>query len=757
MSRVSDRQKIEGPRAVRTRRSWRWWNTLGTLVLLSVAAVPAFGARSVAQKKQAARTEFDTAENLRDALNAKPAAQRRERDYTRVIDAYRKVYYTSPTSSKADPAVFAVAELLVEEGRAFKNQRALHEAIGQYEFLRKEYPGSKFRVQSLFTIAQIYQDDLGDNDQARETLQEFLKHYPHSELSDDARQALKDLDDEAAAQAKKKGNDSHASELADERKPDLKSAEVKSGDLKKVELKPEESDPDPAVPESHHGNSLVTGVRHWSTPDYTRIAVDLENEVKWDSGRIPHPDRIYFDLKDTRLSSVLKGKTFDVDDGFLKKIRIAQFAPGLTRVVLEVGDDVSEYSAFLLPNPYRLVIDIHGKRPATLVAKAASPKPDVAERPVETPANTPEKPATKEVATARTETPKEASKPDVDKPESKEQAAKGPGLKPAESKTTDSTTAQSRPASAEAKPKSTETARKIDDESAVPTVTAKVSPPVVRDETASAHKKHSVSEKMTEAKVREAQPTSDGDRSLIRALGLKIGRIVIDAGHGGHDTGTIGPDGVREKDVVLDVALKLGKLLEDRLGAEVVYTREDDTFIPLETRTAIANQQQADLFISIHANSSNDPTARGVETYYLNFTSSRDALEVAARENAVSEKSIHELQDLVKKIALKEKIEESRELAVDVQSSLHTGLAAKSPAIRDRGVKKAPFIVLIGANMPSILAEISFISNPTDEHKLETSEYRQKIADSLYKGIAKYVGGLSGIKVAAKMSNEPGD
>ena len=144
-------------------------------------------------------------------------------------------------------------------------------------------------------------------------------------------------------------------------------------------------------------------------------------------------------------------------------------------------------------------------------------------------------------------------------------------------------------------------------------------------------------------------------------------------------------------------------------------------FIPLETRTAIANQQQADLFISVHANSSHDPSARGVETYYLNFTSSRDALEVAARENAVSEKSIHELQDLVKKIALKEKIEESREFAIDVQTSLHGSLAAKTPAIRDRGVKKAPFIVLIGANMPSILAEISFISNPTDEKKLQDS------------------------------------
>jgi N-acetylmuramoyl-L-alanine amidase len=256
--------------------------------------------------------------------------------------------------------------------------------------------------------------------------------------------------------------------------------------------------------------------------------------------------------------------------------------------------------------------------------------------------------------------------------------------------------------------------------------------------------------------IHEARPTASGNRSLIRALGLKIGKIVIDPGHGGHDTGTIGPEGLEEKDLVLDVGRRLGKMLETRLGAEVVYTRKDDTFIPLETRTAVANQARADLFVSIHANSSHDPSARGVETYYLNFTSSPEALEVAARENAVSEKSVYELQDLVKKIALKEKIEESREFAGDVQQSLHSGLATKSPGIRDRGVKKAPFIVLIGANMPSILAEISFVSNPGDEHRLETGEYRQRIAESLYRGIAKYANGLSGVKVASKMDKAAG-
>ena len=253
--------------------------------------------------------------------------------------------------------------------------------------------------------------------------------------------------------------------------------------------------------------------------------------------------------------------------------------------------------------------------------------------------------------------------------------------------------------------------------------------------------------------ARAAVPTADGQTSLVRALGLKIGRIVIDAGHGGHDSGTLGVDGLEEKDVVLDVALRLGKILHDRLGAEIIYTRSDDTFIPLETRTAIANKAQADLFLSIHANSSSDASARGVETYYLNFTSSPDALETAARENAVSDQSIHQLSDLVKKIALQEKIDESREFASDVEASLYGGLQKGNAGLKNRGVKKAPFVVLIGANMPSILAEISFVTNPKDAGQLRQPEYRQRVAESLYKGVAKYAGGLSGTRPSTERAS----
>jgi N-acetylmuramoyl-L-alanine amidase len=238
----------------------------------------------------------------------------------------------------------------------------------------------------------------------------------------------------------------------------------------------------------------------------------------------------------------------------------------------------------------------------------------------------------------------------------------------------------------------------------------------------------------------------DGQQSLTRELGLKISRIVIDAGHGGHDTGTIGPHGLMEKDLCLDVALRLGKLIDQKMpGAEVIYTRKDDTFIPLGDLTAIANEAKADLFISIHANSSHDPDARGIETYYLNFSSSPDAVETAARENATSQESVHDLQDLIRQIARNDKIEESKELAGDIQDSLTQRLQLVSRDERNRGVKKAPFVVLIGADMPSILSEISFVSNPSDEKLLRKTDQRQRIADGLMRGITSYLDSLNSL------------
>ena len=763
---------------------------------------------------------------MREALNGRPLGQRTRHEYQRVIDSYRSVYFGSPTSSKADPSVVATAELMVEMGRRFDDNKILRGAIEQYHFLRKEYPGSKYRFDALFTIGEIYKDDLNDPGEARKTFDDFLHRYPHNRLAGDAHAAVKAID----AEAQDKEKQQSAQKTARKQPPPKgNSANPSGGKIGAVD-ETDSANAGEASAVRHSEFPRVTGVRHWSTPDYTRVAIDVEQEVTFDSRRISHPDRIFFDLRNTQLASTLVGKTFDVDDGFLKKIRVAEYKPGRTRIVLEV-DDLASYDAFLLPDPYRLIIDIHGKdnhgknvhgepnRPFP-AADAGSADADVAltastesdeDRGDAAPSSGEPKTDGQNVQTRAQSLSQPRLPPrygtqasDKQRPVKRQSEKQSAGLVEMDLPPQDA-------GSDEKPPDSTNPANNIgviktevgvkgsnrkipktivEADDRAPTTIAKLKtekiqpeePPDTQSKSPSSarrKKAHAASDADDGSalhldnrrldsrhlenepaergfETREARPTASGDRSLTRALGLKIGKIVIDAGHGGHDTGTIGPNGLLEKDVVLDVAKRLGRLLESRLGAEVVYTRRDDTFIPLETRTAIANRERADLFISIHANSSHDADARGVETYYLNFTSNPEALEVAARENAVSEKSIHELQDLVKKIAMKEKIDESREFAGDVQDSLYGGLSLNNAGIRNRGIKKAPFIVLIGANMPSILAEISFVSNPTDERKLETSEHRQRIAESLYRGVSRYVNGLSGVKVASKIDKGEG-
>jgi N-acetylmuramoyl-L-alanine amidase len=222
-------------------------------------------------------------------------------------------------------------------------------------------------------------------------------------------------------------------------------------------------------------------------------------------------------------------------------------------------------------------------------------------------------------------------------------------------------------------------------------------------------------------------------------LGLKIGRIVLDPGHGGRDTGTIGPSGLLEKDLVLQVAKELQKLLEEKLGAQVILTRSDDSFVSLEERTVIANQQQADLFVSIHANSSTVRSVSGVETYFLDFARTDSAREVAARENATSDRNIRDLQDLIQKIALADKLQESRELASNIQKNLYGAVRKMIPTAQNRGVRSAPFIVLIGAHMPSVLAELAFISNPRDEKLLKKEANQQSLAEALFQGVEGYM------------------
>lgn len=660
-------------------------------------------------RKTQARAEFEKAEDLRLRLEAQPQVTRRPADYLAAIRGYQRALHLGPATTVAPESLAAAARMWSEMAAAFGGRQYAANAAERYRFLIKEYPKSKL-------VAE-----------ARDKLP-ALESAPPSAFR---------AEKQDAGKAREKA---------------VRSASSESPATGKAVLEAPVPPPDQREPGRI---AQVTSIRHWATPNYTRVVIELDAPVEYQAGRITNPDRIFFDLHGAHISAALRHQTISGDDNLLKRVRMAQNQSGIARIVLEVGQ-IRDYSAFLLPNPYRLVVDINGTRaePAAERKEAGSEskaRSEVAGRDAQ-----PNRPAQK---AGDTKLPQrevaEAGRAQPNRPPNNYAGAvvektqrTGPGVKSTDPRSAE----QIEPAAERIDIASVASASPVGSQP----VYERVAPPAEKRAAAKtpaakgSSKPEAAGNFPADARTGQvARPTSKGDRSLTRALGLKIGTFVIDAGHGGHDTGTIGPSGLTEKELVLDVAQRLGAIIEERLGGEVVYTRSDDTFVPLETRTAIANQKQADLFVSIHANSSRDSSARGIETYYLNFTSAQDALAVAARENAVSEKSIHELQDLVKKITLSEKVEESREFASEVQGSLYTTMSRGNTGLRNRGVKKAPFVVLIGANMPSILAEISFVSNPTDEKLLRKSDYRQKVAEALYRGVQRYANSLSGVKVAA--------
>ena len=382
---------------------------------------------------------------------------------------------------------------------------------------------------------------------------------------------------------------------------------------------------------------LVTGIWHVSSADSTTVYIDLQGEAQYEAHRLSDPERIYFDLHDTALAPGLFGKTIEVGDPRLARVRIAQPRKGVSRVVLETTG-ASDFSVSVQANPYRLVVQIR---------KAV-------------------------------------------KPES--------GL-----------TADQHPTEMRAG------------------VTPQPSP--VAPAPAQAANKH------------------DGQ---VRTPVAKF-RLVLDAGHGGWDLGTVGRKGLMEKDLVLDIVGRLGKLVESRLGAEVIYTRQDDTYLPLEKRTEIANVAQADMFVSVHANYSNDSSARGAETYYTNTYSSVRARTPGTDADVTPPENINWTN-----VDIREKVQQSRRFAIAVQHALYGMLASQIPGMRNRGIKEASYVVLTGTSMPAVLAEVSFVSSPADEAKLQSSNYRQKIAEALYKGIAHYAATSHRVNIASAPSKPKG-
>lgn len=486
-------------------------------------------------------------------------------------------------------------------------------------------------------------------------------------------------------------------------------------------------------------------MRAWSGAETTRIAVELSRETKWKYGRLSKPERLFVDFAGTRPRLGTKRiHIISVGDALVERARVALKDPHTTRLVLDLKRDI-EFELSHLTNPDRLVIEIRAKGAARQAAEVSQAEPKAGEKSPAPPAvrasgqtpaggaaREPEKPATAadSAVNAAAKAPEAAGSRSADRrtEPGRTPAEKATAAQPAETKAAAETATLREPAPAAA-------------EKSVPREQAAAKAPGgPAGPTAGAAEKTSAA--AIDAAPQPARPTRQGTRSLTRALGLRIGRVVLDPGHGGHDQGTKGPTGLLEKDLVLDVAQRLGALIEERLGGEVVYTRRTDEFVPLEERTAIANEHKADLFLSIHANSSPIRRVSGAEVFYLNFTTSKEALDLAARENAGHGKSIFELRELIQKIALKDKVEESREFAGYVQRELSREWKRLNSSSRNRGVKKAPFVVLIGASMPSVLAEIGFLSNPRDEELLKNPKYRDRLAEALYRGVERYAQSL---------------
>ena len=424
------------------------------------------------------------------------------------------------------------------------------------------------------------------------------------------------------------------------------------------------------------GAVLIRDIKRTALPEGMRVTIEMDAEAAFRAERLDNPRRVFFDLRGTRPVPSLLDATLRFSDDIVREIRLGRHPKATTRIVFDM-EGVDSYSVFTLYSPYRLVIDFKPQT-GTEAHGPVRPETDEETRGIATP---PMNTRTRAVSGLPTRLP-----------------------------------AFVIPAPAVSVP-------------SLPTLPL-TEPPA----------KSTLSRPMiTPAPIAPALPAAnlDGKFSLARQLGLGVSRIVIDAGHGGHDPGAQS-NGVNESELTLDVALRLSRLLQKQPGIDVVMTRDTDIFVPLEERTAMANREGADLFLSIHANASRDSRARGVETYFLNFASNPDAEAVAARENSASGRAMHSLPDIVRAIALNNKIDESRDFADMVQRSMVRRLSSRNKQLKNLGVKQAPFVVLIGAAMPSVLAEISFVTHKQEGQLLKSTTYRQQIAEALFDAVLHY-------------------
>lgn len=606
-----------------------------------------------------------------------------------------------------------------------------------FEQVAFRYPTSGYADNALQKAAEIaqrvFERTRQDADRARAVrLYEWLaREYPHSSLARRATASARALSSAAPARSDAPARPAPPRGIAPPRVPAAASvtpAAIVSGDTSPG-LGPAEAPAGapavvsaPSAPVTEPARPQLLGVRRSVLPELVRVTLEFDNEVTYHQERLDSPARLFFDLKNTSAAAHLRDAVLTWPDDVVRSIRLGRPARNTTRVVLDL-DGTRRHSVFTLYNPYRVVVDFERAAGTRVGLQPSTPAPVVSVD-----------------ASAGTSGDAIPSLVDLDL----EPAPATPPVSPKEIDGRDLRLSEepaltSRQAAPEVTPAS---ARK----SSGPPPAVPAAKPAAS--TASPIEPPARATASTSA-PRAPAANADGTFSLSRQLGLGVSRIVIDPGHGGHDPGALGKS-LTEAELVLDVALRVEQLLAKHPGVEVVLTRRTDVFVPLDERTAIANRQQADLFLSIHANASRNPKAHGVETYFLNFATTRHAEAVAARENSATGKTMHSLPDIVKAIATNNKLDESRDLAGLVQRSLVKRLSPQNTQLRDLGVKQAPFMVLVGAGMPSVLAEISFVTHPQEGQLLKTTRYRQRIAEALADAVMQYQRSLKAVAPVAE-------
>jgi N-acetylmuramoyl-L-alanine amidase len=661
----------------------------------------------------------------------------------------------------------AVREALSDQTTSETVLKALRMAVTAYESLVRRYPTSSYSDNALWQAARLSLDGFArfgqpqDRDAGIRLLKALASAYPSSRLASQVPEQLA-----AAAKASPAPPIVAKSREAPESDTDKTPGQAKPKAVSSAPVR-EVAATRGVEPSSSRRIATISGIRRTVLPEVVRVIIDVDSEVEFHEERISGPARIFVDFQSTRTTSALVEQTlrFDRDSDVVRQVRVGRHPNSTTRVVLD-ATGVSSYSVYPLYSPYRLVIDCIREAPKALQASAPAappivpasvPVPSVVQRPlpvsqtaVDLESRRVTGPAGRLAASAPAATSalEEArAQPLASRTVATARNSRLPNVAPGAKAAIENSYPSPLPSRRLApgwgrqlpsvSPLNRPSASMASTDGAAATVTALDATTVASPPPTAA----------VPAKPAGPTPNTHPGVSMARQLGLGVSRIVIDPGHGGHDPGAKGR-GITEAELVLDVALKLEKLLEENHSFEVILTRRSDDFIPLPERTAMANREGADLFLSIHANASPNAEARGIETYFLNFATNQTAAAVAARENSGSGQAMGALPDFVKAIALNNKLDESKDFATLVQRSMLEQLRGPNKTIKDLGVKQAPFVVLIGASMPSVLAEISFLTNPQELRLLKSNAYRQRIAEALSSAIAKYQKSLGAPAVA---------